>query len=329
MSKENSDMKLVENMYGEVEQIPSRHGYGDGLVELGKKNPNVVVLGADLTSSVRAHLFQKAFPERFIEFGIAEQDMTCAAAGLSLVGKIPYVSTYGVFSTGRAWDQLRTTVCYGNLNVKIGSAHGGVSVGADGATHQALEDITLTRVLPNMTVIVPADYHEAKKVTLASADIKGPVTMRFGREKIPVITTPDTPFKVGRAETFRFGEDVTIVACGYMVYEAMMAAKELEKENIDARVINCHTVKPIDKKTIIEAAKQTGAIVTAEEHQVMAGFGSAIAEVVVKNYPVPMKMIGVQNRFGESGTPDELLDEFGLRAKDIIKAVKEVLKMKK
>ncbi len=325
----NPDMKLAANIYDNVEKIPTRDGYGHGLVEMGKDNQRIVVLCADLSDSTRAQWFADKYPDRFVEVGISEQDMMGLAAGLAAVGKIPYVSTYGVFCTGRAWDQMRTTVAYGDFNVKIASAHGGVSVGADGATHQSLEEIALSRVLPNMKVVVPTDYWETKKATLESARIHGPMVIRFGREKVPVITTPETPFRFGKAETFRFGNDVAIFACGPMVYEALIAAKELEKRNIEARVINLHTIKPIDEEAIITAAKETGAIVTAEEHQITAGFGSAIAEVVVEHYPVPMKRVGVLDRFGESGEPDQLMVEFNLKSTDIIKAVEDVLRRKK
>ncbi len=311
-----------------TEMKATRDGYGEALVELGKTNPKVVVLGADLTDSTRTLWFAEKFPDRFFEIGIAEQDMLNTAAGLSLTGKIPFVSTYGVFIAGRAWDQIRTTICYANLNVKIGGAHGGVSVGPDGATHQALEEITLMRVLPNMKVIVPCDAIETYKATMKAAEIKGPVYIRFGREKIPVITKKDTPFKLGKAATFREGKDVSLIACGYMVCESLKAAEKLEKKGVSARVINLHTIKPIDKEAIIKAAKETGAIVACEEHQIMGGFGSAVAEVVVENYPVPMRFIGIQDRFGESGTPEELIKEFNLDSSDIVKAVEEVLKHK-
>jgi transketolase len=325
----NEALHPAPNIYDKVEKIPTRNGFGHGLVELGHANKNVVALCADLSDSTRALWFAEKFPDRFIEVGISEQDMMGIAAGLAAVGKIPFLSTYGVFSTGRAWDQMRTTVAYGDFNVKIASAHGGISVGADGATHQSLEEIALSRVLPNMKVIVPADYWESKKATIASASIHGPIVIRFGREKVPVITTEKTPFVFGKAETFRFGHDVTVFACGPMVYEALIAAKELEKRGIDVRVVNMHTVKPLDEKAIIDAAKETGAIVTAEEHQVNAGFGSAIAEVVVEHYPVPMKRVGVIDRFGESGEPDQLMVEFNLKSADIIKAVENVLDRKK
>ncbi len=322
------DLKLSNNILGDVEMIPTRFGYGDGLVALGKQNSDVVVLGADLTSSLCADRFQKAFPDRFIQIGIAEQDMMGVASGLSIVGKIPFVSTYGVFCTGRAWDQLRTTVAYAKLNVKVGSGHGGISVGPDGATHQALEDIAITRTIPNMTVIVPADYHETFKATIAAANMDGPVMIRFGREKVPVITTSETPFEIGKADIYRDGSDVSVIACGVMVYQALVAAEKLANEGISVQVINCHTVKPIDMETIIGAAALTGAVVTAEEHQVMGGFGSAVAEVLCQNCPVPMKMVGIQDSFGESGQPDDLMRKFNLLDTDIIKAVREVLRKK-
>ncbi len=325
----NPKIHLVKNLYDKVEKIPTRNGYGEGLVELGKKNKDVVVLCADLSDSTRALWFAEKYPERFVEVGIAEQDMMGIAAGLASAGKIPYVSTYGVFCTGRAWDQMRTTVAYGDFNVKIGGAHGGVSVGPDGATHQSLEEITLSRILPNMKVIVPTDYLETKKATIESSKIYGPVMLRFGREKVPMITTEKTPFRVGKAEVYRFGSDISIFSCGPMVYEALIAAKELESKGIDARVVNMHTVKPIDERMIIKAAKETGGIVTAEEHQVAGGFGSAIAEVIVENYPVPIKRVGILDRFGESGEPDELMVEFNLKSTDIIKAVENVMKRMK
>ncbi len=323
------ELNLSPGAISEPEMIPTRFGYGDGLVELGRINPSVVVLGADLSSSLCVDRFRDAFPERFIQTGIAEQDMMSFAAGLSLAGKIPFVSTYGVFCTGRAWDQLRTTVAYANLNVKVGSGHGGVSVGADGATHQALEDVSITRTIPNVTVIVPADYQETLKATIAAASIRGPVVIRFGREKVPVITTRETPFTAGKAEVYREGKDVTVAACGQMVYESLVAAEILSSEGISARIINCHTVKPIDSETLIRAAKETGAVVTAEEHQVMGGFGSAVAEVLCQNYPVPMKMVGIQDSFGQSGDPDDLMAEYGLKAGNIVKAALEAVRMKK
>jgi len=311
-----------------VEMKATRDGYGEGLVALGEKNPQVVVLSADLTDSTRASMFKKRFPERFFTMGVAEADMIGTAGGLSLVGKIPFCCTLGVFASGRVWDQVRITICYSNLNVKIGGSHGGISVGADGATHQSIEEITLMRVLPNMKVIVPCDAIETRKATIQAGEVLGPVYIRFGRPPIPVITTEATPFLLGRAITMRQGKNVAIFACGGMVYEALEAAKELDKKGISARVINVHTVKPIDEEKIFETARETGAIVTAEEHQLCGGFGSAVTEVVVKQFPVPVEMVGIKDRFGESGSPQELMQDFGLTRFDIIKAVERVLKRK-
>jgi len=310
-------MNLIKNLK-KCESIPSRDGYGRGVVELGKENKNVVVLTADLCNSTRSNFFKEEFPERFFEIGISEQDMACVAAGMALSGKIPFISTYSVFCPGRNWDQIRVSVAYNKANVKLTGAHAGLSVGPDGATHQGLEDIAITRCLPNMTVLAPCDYEETKKATIAAGKMKGPVYLRFAREATPVFTTPETPFKIGQANLLRQGKNATIIACGPLVFEALLAA-----EKIDAEVINCHTIKPIDKETIIKSAKKTGKVITIEEHQVQGGMGSAAAEVLSQNYPVPMKIMGIQDRFGESGTPDELLDKFGLRAKDIIKEFKK------
>lgn len=311
-----------------METKATRFGYSEALLKLGETDPSVVVLDADLSKSTTTNTFHKKFPNRAYNIGIAEQNMLGIAAGLSIAGKTPYVSTYGVFVSGRAYDQIRTTICYTNLNVKIGGAHGGISVGPDGATHQALEEIGLMRSLPNMTVIVPCDYHETYKATLASATIPGPVYIRFGREAIPIITSPETPFEFGKGALLKDGNDVAIVACGSMVYESLVAAEELEKEGIHARVINIHTVKPIDEEIILQAAEETGAIVTAEEHQIMAGFGSAVAEVIVQHHSVPMEMVGIEDTFGESGTPDELMVAYGLTHDAIIRKVKKVIQRK-
>lgn len=323
-------MTLVKNLYqrNKLEQLPTRDGYGHALVELGKKNKNIVVLGADLTGSTRCDWFRDEFPDRFIQVGIAEQNMMCIAAGLSLVGKIPFASTYSVFCPGRNWDQIRISVAYNNANVKFTGAHAGISVGPDGATHQGLEDIAITRCLPNMTVLAPCDSIETHKATIAAGKMKGPVYLRFAREATPVFTTEKTPFKIGEAQVFRKGKDVTVIACGPIVYEALIAAEELSEEGIDVRVINNPSIKPIDEEKIIEAAEQTGAIVTGEDHQIMGGLGSAVAEVLGKYSPVPIEMIGVQDRFGESGQQDELMEKFGLTSKDIKKAIKKVLKRK-
>ena len=323
-------MNLAENLYQKekLEQKPTRDGYGKGLVELGKKNPNIVVLGADLTVSTRCDWFQKEFPDRFIEVGIAEQNLVGVAVGLSLVGKVPFASTYAVFCPGRNWDQIRISVAYNEANVKLTGAHAGVSVGEDGATHQGLEDIAIARCLPNMTVIAPCDMIETKKATIAAGEMVGPAYLRFAREATPVFTTDKTPFEIGRAEIFREGKDVALIACGPTVHQALIAANELEKEGISVAVVNNHTIKPMDEKTIIEIAQKTGAVVTAEDHQVMGGMGSAVCEVLSKNHPVPIEMIGVLDRFGESGKPDELMEVFGLTAKYIKEAVKKVLNRK-
>ncbi len=306
----------------------TREGWGQALVELGRENPNVVVLVGDLAVSTSVHLFREAFPDRFIECGIAEQNMATIAAGLALTGKIPFFATYGAFASCRAADQIRVTICYSNLNVKIGGAHGGISVGPDGATHQALEEIAIMRAMPNMTIIVPADYHETFKATKAAAVRPGPVYIRFGREKVPVVTNNDTPFEIGKANVMREGGDVAIIACGVMVYEALLAAEELSQSGIEARVINLHTLKPLDEQIIIRAARECGAIVTAEEHQIYGGLGSAVAQVVAREHPVPVDYVAVMDRFGESGQPDELLDAFGLRSKVIVEKAGKVL-MKK
>lgn len=314
----------------DVEMVPTRNGYGEALLELGEKNKNVVVLTADLAESTRVLDFQKKYPERFIECGVAEQNMMGIAAGLAANNKIPFVSSYAVFSPGRSWDQLRVSVCYSNLPVKIAGAHTGVSVGPDGATHQALEDIAITRTLPNLTVIVPCDSFQTKAATLAAAALPGPVYFRFAREKTPVITTAETPFKIGRAQILEeHGHDVAIIACGPLVYQALIAARLLTKEGIETTVINNHTIKPLDQVTLLKVARNCGAVVTVEEHQTMGGMGSAVAELLVTSYPVPMEMIGMPNTFGQSGEPEELLEEYGMTVSKIKQAVREILKRKK
>ena len=339
----NLKAKLVENILDlkSLEQKPTRDGYGLGLVEAGEKNQNVVALCADLTESTRTEAFAKKFPERFIELGVAEQNLATVAAGLANYGKIPYIASYAMFSPGRNWEQIRTTICYNDLHVIIAGAHAGVSVGPDGATHQAIEDIAIMRPIANMIVIAPSDVNEAEKATLAAADLPGPVYLRFAREKTPVFTTRETLFQVGRAEIFweadlgvsppSGGEsalDVAVIACGPLVHNAILAAAELEKEGVKVRVINNHTIKPMDEKTIIQAAKDAGAVVTVEEHQVRGGMGSAVAEVLARSCPVPIEFVGVQNRFGESGAPDELIEHFGMGVSHIKEAVKKVIKRK-
>lgn len=323
----NPNAYLVKDLL-KPEMRPTRDGYGDGLVLAGEKNKDVVVLCADLTESTRSQGFQKIFPERFVEMGVAEQNMASVAAGLALAGKVPFISSYAVFSPGRNNEQIRTTIAYNEANVKIAGAHAGISVGPDGATHQALEDIGLMRMLPGMTVIVPCDAEEAKKATVASAQIVGPVYLRFGREKTPVITTDHTPFKIGRAEVFKDGKDVVIFACGSLIYNALIAAVKLEEERISAAVVNIHTIKPLDGDTILKYAHKTRAVVTVEEHQIHGGFGSTIAEFLAKEMPTPMEFIGIRDLFGESGKPEELIEKYGLGAEAIKKAVREVLSRK-
>lgn len=313
----------------DVEQTPTRNGYGEGLVDAGEQDPNIVVLCADLTESTRSEYFQKKFPERFVEMGVAEQNLAAVAAGMALAGKIPFIASYAAFSPGRNYEQIRTTICLNEANVKIAGAHAGISVGLDGATHQALEDMALMRVLPNMRVISPCDAIEAKKATIAAAKIEGPVYIRLTRAATPVVTTEKTPFFAGRAEIFWTGSDVTIVACGPLLYEALLAARLLQKQGISAEVINNHTVKPLDSKTILASLKKTRALVTVEEHQTAGGMGSAVIEMAVKNFPVPAEMIGIQDRFGESGEPAQLLKEFGLTHTDVARAAKRVLRRKK
>lgn len=331
----NPKAKLVENIFekDKIEWRPTRDGYGAGLVEAGKKDNRIVVLCADLTESTRSEGFAKKFPERFIEMGVAEQNMATIAAGMANYGKIPFISSYAAFSPGRNNEQIRTTICINNVPVKIGGAHAGISVGPDGATHQALEDIALMRVLPRMTVLVPCDAIEAQKATISAAFNGFPTYIRFGREKSPVFTTKNTPYKAGRAEVFfapAAGEkpDVVIIGCGMLVYNALLAANDLEKEGLKVVVVNNHTVKPIDDKAIIQVAKEAGRVITVEEHQIAGGMGSAVAEILVKNCTVPMEFIGVHDRFGESGAPWDLVEKFGMGVADIKKAVKKVLKRK-
>ena len=329
----NQRVQLIVNVFDfkVLEQVPTRKGYGEGLLEAGEKNPQVMALCADLTESTQTHLFVKKFPELFIEMGVAEQNMAAVASGLANYGKIPFMASYAIFSPGRNWEQIRTTICYNNVPVKIVGSHAGVSVGADGATHQALEDIALMRALPNMTIIHPCDAMEAKKATLAAVQTKGPVYLRLCRPPTPVFTTAKTPFKVGRAEVFfesRGKPDVAIITCGPLVYSALLAAAKLEKAKIKTRVINNHTIKPMDEKTIIKAAKDAGAVVTVEDHQVRGGMGSAVIEVLAKHCPVPVEYIGMQNQFGESGGPNELIKKFGLDAEGIIKVARRAIKRK-
>ena len=311
-----------------MNRIPMRDGYGKALLSLCAQGENIMVLDADVAKSTRTVWVREQYPERFLDMGISEQDMVGTAAGLALSGMTPFVSTYCVFLAGRAWDQIRTTVCYNDLNVKLAGAHAGISVGPDGATHQSLEDVALMRVLPRMTVVVPCDAEETRKATLAIAKKNGPCFIRFGREAVPVITDEDTPFELGKARLCREGKDVTVFANGALVYEALQAAEALAQQGISVRVYDLHTVKPLDKEAILAAAEETGCIVTAEEHQVYGGMGGAVAECLAANHPVPMEMVAVQDCFGQSGQPDELMDHYHLNRKAIEEKIHLVLSRK-
>ncbi len=305
----------------------TRDGFGDGILELGRKNPNVVALTADLAGSLKLDDFIKEFPERFIEVGIAEANMICIAAGLAISGKIPYTTTFANFSTGRVYDQIRQSVAYSDKNVKICASHAGLTLGEDGATHQMLEDLAMMRTMPNMTVINPCDYAQTKAATIAIADYHGPVYLRFGRPAWPMFTD-NLPFEIGKALTMRDGKDVTIFATGHLVWNALEAAKQLQTEGISCEVINIHTIKPLDEKAIIESVSRTRAVVSAEEHQLHGGLGSAIAEVLAQHLPTPQEFVAVHDTFGESGTPDELLAKYGLGIVDVAAAVRKVLTRK-
>jgi len=305
----------------------TRDAYGEALLELGKRRSDIVVLDADLSGSTKTVKFAKAFPERFFNIGIAEQDMIGTAAGLALTGKVPFASTFAVFAAGRAWDQIKIAVCYSNTNVKIVATHGGITVGEDGASHQALEDIALMRALPNMTVIVPADAIETTSVINEIADYRGPVYVRLGRAKVSAVMPEDYKFKLGRAYTFHIGKDVNIIAVGIMVDTALKASKILRDEGIDTGVINMSTIKPIDEETLLLTAKSSKIIVTAEEHSIIGGLGGAVCEFLSENYPVPVKRIGIRDAFGCSGSPKELLKLYGLTVEDIVETVKGTLKV--
>lgn len=328
----NPNQKLNPKIFEkDVEQVPIRKGFGQGLLEAGEKNPQVVGLCADLTESTQMHLFKNKFPDRFVEIGIAEQNLASVASGMSAMGKIPFITSYAMFSPGRNWEQIRTTICYNDRHVIIVGSHAGVSVGPDGGTHQAIEDIAITRVIPNMTVISPCDHIEAKKATLASVDLKTPVYLRLAREKTPVITTEETPFEVGKGQIL-FGKDlkaeVGIIATGALVYKALKVAEKLSKEKINVKVLNISTIKPLDEKAVLELAKEAGAIVTVEEHQITGGLGGAVSEFLAKTLPTPIEFIGVKNQFGQSGKPEELLEHYEMGESHILEAVKRVIKRK-
>lgn len=328
----NPELRLNSNIFSkDVERVAIRTGFGEGLLAAGTADEKVVGLCADLTESTKMNAFAEAFPRRFIEIGVAEQNLASVASGLAAMGKIPFISSYAMFSPGRNWEQIRTTICYNNRPVKIAGSHAGISVGPDGGTHQAIEDIAITRVIPRMVVISPCDSIEARKATEAVAKTMTPVYLRLAREKTPIMTTDKTPFKIGRAEVYWHPSagtkaKVGIIATGALLYHALVAAKELEAQKIEVEVLNLSTIKPLDDHALIELAKRCGRIVTVEEHQIRGGMGSAVAECLAQHYPVPIEFLGIDDEFGQSGTPEELIEHFGLDTTSIIKAVKKILK---
>lgn len=308
-----------------MERKDTRSGFGAGLTELGKKNKDVVALCADLTGSLKMNDFKNNHPERFFQIGIAEANMIGIAAGMTIGGKIPFTGTFANFSTSRVYDQIRQSIAYSNKNVKICASHAGLTLGEDGATHQVLEDIGMMKMLPHMTVINTCDYNQTKAATIAIADHIGPVYLRFGRPAVPNFTSENQNFNIGEAVYLNNGTDVTIIATGHLVWEALEASKILSKSNINAEVINIHTIKPLDKQTIIKSASKTGCVVTAEEHMLNGGLGDSVSQVLSREFPTPLEMVGVNDTFGESGTPRQLMEKYGLTAKDIVKATKKVL----
>ncbi|QDH80053.1 transketolase family protein [Echinicola soli] len=320
--------KTLDTKFTYTEKSDTRSGFGDGLLEAGRKNPNVVGLCADLIGSLKMGAFQKEFPERFFQVGIAEANMMGLAAGMSINGKIPFTGTFANFSTGRVYDQIRQSIAYSEKNVKICASHAGLTLGEDGATHQILEDLGMMKMLPNMTVINPCDYNQTKAATMAIADYHGPVYLRFGRPKWPIFTPADQKFEIGKAWKMIEGKDVTIFATGHLVWEAVVAEAKLREEGINAEVINIHTIKPLDTKAILESVAKTGCCVTAEEHQYNGGLGDSVAQTLVRNNPAPQEFIGVDDSFGESGKPMELLDKYGLDANNIVKAAKKAISRK-
>jgi transketolase len=308
-------------------QKDTRSGFGDGIAEVAKTNPNVVALTADLAGSLKLNQFMKENPDRFIQCGIAEANMIGIAAGLTIGGKIPYTTTFANFSTGRVYDQIRQSVAYSGKNVKICASHAGLTLGEDGATHQILEDIGLMKMLPGMTVIVPCDYAQTKAATMAIADYEGPVYLRFGRPVWPIFTS-GLPFEIGKAQIFSEGTDVTIFACGHLVWKAIEAGVQLQEKGISVEVINIHTIKPLDTEAVLRSIRKTGCAVTAEEHNVIGGLGDSIAQAAAKNHPIPIEMVGTNDTFGESGTPAQLLKKYGLEAADIVAAAEKVMKRK-
>ncbi len=313
----------------ERERRHTREGFADALLELGEKEPRVVVLDADLAKSTQTIRFKERFPERFFDCGVAEQNMMGTAAGLATTGKIVFVSTFAIFASGRAFDQVRNTICYSNLNVKICPSHGGITVGEDGSSHQSIEDIALMRVLPNMKIIVPADYYEAREATKAAAFLDGPVYIRMGRVKAPLIFDEDYIFQFGKARILREGRDISIFSCGLMTWEALQAAELLEKEGLEAEVIHLPTIKPLDQEGILRSVAKTGMVITAEEHSVIGGLGGALAELLAEEMPVRMRRVGIRNRFGVSGSSEELMEHFNLTSHHISEAAQELAGLKK
>jgi transketolase len=324
MGKINSSMHLVDPISTPPGKKPSRDGFGKALVELGEENPNLWVLTADVSESTRTHWFAEKFPDRFVQVGVAEQNMAGVASGIASCGKTVFISAYGVFSPGRNWDQIRVSICYNDVPVHIHGSHTGVTVGPDGASHQALEDIAITRVIPNMAVLAPADLEEARKATIEAAKYGHPTYMRTSREKMPMFTTVGTPFKIGEANALRDGDDMAIFACGTQVYESLIAAENLEKEGISAAVINMHTIKPIDKKAIVHWAKKTGLLLSAEEHQISGGMGSAIAEVLAEEYPCKLIRHGIHDSFCQSGESLELMKAYSLDSEGIANIARKI-----
>lgn len=322
----NLEVKLKENIFDQPDLAPTRDGFGKGVVEAGKADERVVVLSADLAESTRAEWFQKEFPARFVEMGVAEQNMATVAAGMANYGKIPFITSYAAFSPGRNWEQIRTTIALNNVSVVVCGMHAGVSVGPDGATHQMLEDIALMRAMPNMIVISPCDAEEARKATIAAATQGSPVYMRFGREKTPVMTTVQTPFEIGKAQIVWKGgaPKVAVIATGPLLHNALLAARELEKENVGVTVVNVHTIKPLDAETILSAVQGVAGVVTVEEHQVHGGLGSAVAELLSEKHPLPVSFVGVQDQFGQSGTPTELIEHYGMGVSHIVEKVRKL-----
>ncbi|MBP1646182.1 MAG: transketolase, alpha subunit [Bacteroidetes bacterium] len=306
----------------------TRSGFGQGLLEAGKRNQNVVALCADLTESVKMGAFKEAFPERFVQIGISEANMVGIAAGMALSGKVPFIGSFAAFSTGRVYDQIRQSVAYSNTNVKIAGSHAGITLGEDGATHQILEDIGLMKMLPNMVVINPCDYNQTVQATIAAAEHVGPVYLRFGRPKVPIFISEDTQFQIGKALILNEGKNVTILATGHLVWEAIQAGEMLAEQGIDAEIINIHTIKPLDNEAILKSVAKTGCVVTCEEHQYNGGLGDSVAQLLALNNPKPIEYIGIDDKFGESGKPEDLMVKYGLKSNNIVEAVQKVIKRK-